>query len=148
MKRHPALEPFSRDHNDGLILARALLEGRPGAAERFREAWGRELSDHFAEEERLLIPLMKEPLAERLVHEHRTIARIGLTLPESASELGHALENHIRWEERELFPEIEQHLTDSQIQWLASETTRLEERRWPDNPRREMLVRRRCESSQ
>lgn len=148
MKRHPALEPFSRDHNDGLILARALIEGRPGATERFREEWDRELSDHFAEEERLLLPLVTEPLAERLVHEHRTIARFGLTLPESALDLGRALEAHIRWEERELFPEIERHLTDSQAAWLAEETARLEEKRWPDNPRRELLVRRRYQSSQ
>ena len=69
MKRAFALEPFSRDHNDGLHLARTLKEERPAAPALAREAWEGELADHFAEEERLLGPLASGDSAKRLAQE-------------------------------------------------------------------------------
>jgi len=79
MKRHPALQPFSRDHNVGLVLARSLQTApdngaRHEVARKLLEAWDVELKDHFSEEERLLGPLASEGMAERLRHEHRVIA--------------------------------------------------------------------------
>lgn len=143
MKRHPALEPFSRDHNGGLILARALIECRPGAAEEFRKAWDRELADHFDEEERLLGVLAGPSLAERLASEHRHLRGLVAGLPGSGKELGHALDAHIRWEERELFVAIEAGAGEAQLAELAARTQAVEERRWPHSPQRAELVKRR-----
>lgn len=143
MKRHPALEPFSRDHNFGLILARALMEERPNVADQFREAWDRELADHFAEEERLLGPLASPGQRERLIDEHQQIVRLAGGLPESAVALGEALDAHIRWEERFFFPVIEATATEEQLADLMRKTDELEERRWEHEPNRERLVRRR-----
>lgn len=143
MKRHPALEPFSRDHNTGLILARALIEARPGVETQFREAWARELADHFAEEEELLGPLCSEAALAQLRAEHARIAELGARLPESATELGNVLEAHIRWEERVLFVEIESNHDGTALSDLMERTIEMERRRWPHDGHRERLVRRR-----
>jgi hypothetical protein len=143
VKRHPALEPFSRDHNDGLILARGLQLAREGADKEFKRAWDVELRDHFAEEERLLGPLAESGMRDQMMSEHRTIERLMGLLPMSGPELGDALHDHIRWEERALFPAIEASATPEMLRSLAEETDRLEQRRWKQDSRRETLVRRR-----
>lgn len=144
MKRHPALEPFSRDHNDGLILARSLQLGRPRADEDARRAWDTELRDHFDEEVRLLSPLMDEAQRTRMVQEHREIERLIRSLPDEMARLGDLLHDHIRWEERELFPWIESHASDEQLVALARATEPMEERRWEIDARRKTLVSRRA----
>lgn len=142
MKRHLCLEPLSRDHNDGLILARHLdLEGAE-ALPSFRSAWEGELRDHFAEEERLLIPLCSREDAERLLREHLAIASLAetATTADEARRLGVLLHDHIRWEERELFGRIES-APEATLRSLAEETKRIERRR--ENPLRAELVARR-----
>lgn len=143
MKRHRALEPFSRDHNDGLILARHLAEGRASAIADARAAWEDELRDHFAEEERLLTHLVEPQIAARLRSEHAAIAERILALPLDPVGLSEALTKHIRWEERELFPTIEATAGEAQLAELERETEVLEARRWVNDKRRGELVRRR-----
>jgi len=140
MKRHPALEPFSRDHNTGLILARALIEKRPDAGEDLLRAWQSELKDHFREEERLLAPLATRESAFRLRQEHARIADLVARLPASGPALGTALEQHIRWEERQFFPEIQATAPEEALRLLSAETDRLEERRWEHGANRRRLV--------
>ena len=142
MKRAFALEPFSRDHNDGLHLARALKEERPEAPALAREAWERELADHFAEEERLLGPLAGRD-SERMHEEHGLIAQLIGELPSSCLALGQALEDHIRWEERVLFPAIESRMTPDEEATLAQEALKMEHRRWETCPSRAEIVKRR-----
>lgn len=147
MKRAFALEPFSRDHNDGLHLARALKEERPNAPALAREAWERELADHFAEEERLLGPLAGADSA-RLYEEHRQIEQFISELPTSCVPLGQALEDHIRWEERLLFPAIESRMTPDEAANLAQEALKMEHRRWATCSRRAENVQRRLDRLQ
>lgn len=142
MKRALALEPFSRDHNDGLHLARVLKENRPDAASMARDAWKRDLQDHFTEEERLLGPLAGE-FSARLYTEHQEIERLIGELPGSCAELGLALEKHIRWEERVLFPAIEASLTAEEEENLLKEALKMEHRRWEACPSRAEIVQRR-----
>lgn len=144
MKRAFALEPFSRDHNDGLHLARALREERPDAPALARAAWERELADHFAEEERLLGPLAGED-SMRLHDEHRLIEQLLGELPGSCLALGQALEDHIRWEERVLFPAIESGMTPDEEATLAQEALKMERRRWETCPCRAEIVQHRLD---
>lgn len=142
MKRHPSLEPFSRDHNDGLILARRLDQLRAAALAEFAEAWEGELRDHFAEEERLLGPLCPLEAKERLLREHAEIEALGKSAltDEEARRLGDLLHDHIRWEERELFREIESRATSAALASLAHASIPLERRRGKANPKRAELV--------
>lgn len=153
MKRHPSLEPFSRDHNTGLILARQLgiAAAVAPAVAAFVAAWRDELKDHFDEEERLLGPLCRPEEQIRLKEEHdriRALAALGEkeALDEAGSRgLGQLLDEHIRWEERVLFPSIEAHASEEDLAALAAETDKLEQRRGElaTNARRKELVERR-----
>jgi mannose-6-phosphate isomerase-like protein (cupin superfamily) len=155
MKRHPSLEPFSRDHNVGLVLARRLSE-QPEQANslgEFLAAWHDELEDHFHEEERLLLPWCDPESRDRMVGDHRSIADLASRaekeeLPrDEVQRLGQLLNDHIRWEERSLFPALERDLDEAQLQAIGSDTADLEARRagsaW--SPRRGELNERRRE---
>ena len=143
MKRHPALEPFSRDHNTGLILARALQQAQESASDDARQAWDRELRDHFDEEVRLLGPLMSEAQRTRMTQEHGEIERLIASLPKNRDRLGDLLHDHIRWEEREVFPWIEANASPDQLADLAKAAEPMEVRRWETDARRKTLVSRR-----
>ena len=142
-KRHGSLIDLSHDHHHGLALALRLKQGdnallsdgwthdRVEQARRVGRFYRVELQPHFAAEERALFPAMRQhasvstPLIDELVAQHRTleesIERIALA---EASEvglelvrLGKLLEQHIRAEERELFPIFEEHFpTDLAVQ--------------------------------
>jgi iron-sulfur cluster repair protein YtfE (RIC family) len=143
MKRHPALEPFSRDHNLGLILARKLQHPESNAVEEFLTAWDLEIASHFVDEEELLMPVIpEEALATRLLDEHRLIRNLVACLPRTAEQVGSKLEAHIRWEERSLFPAIESGASDSDMRELARRTNEVERQRWKSGlmPDRERLA--------
>jgi mannose-6-phosphate isomerase-like protein (cupin superfamily) len=157
MKRHPALEPFSRDHNVGLILARELMRGDEGVGDKLIAVWKDEMRDHFDMEEELLSPLASEQSVVRLIAEHRAFAEVvaqiesGKDIPVLA-KAGALLDAHIRWEEREFFPEIEQTATPTQLAQLAKATDEIENRRADSKwaPRRgELMARRKstCDSA-
>ena len=159
MKRHPSLEVFSRDHNVGLILGRKLEQAssqdeasRREAARSLLQYWNDELADHFVEEERLLIGLIPEfELSERMIQEHSAFSNSVACLAGSSIEpallarTGNQLTDHIRWEERVLFPAIERTATAEQLRDLGLQTETVENRRsnstW--SPRRGELVKKR-----
>ena len=119
MRRHPALEPFSRDHNDALILARKLIEGRPGAVAELERLWIADLQPHFAAEERLLLPFLSQDEAHRLLAEHAALAQ-AIAAPANPQGAGRLLHDHVRWEERTLFPAVEARLPPGDMAALAS----------------------------
>lgn len=140
-RRHDALIEFSRDHSLGLVIAKHLIESaqksehdRASAVTEMIKAWRSNLSEHFREEERLLSPVIRaDGLRERLVREHAVI-RTYVDMAEMfanndvdpawASAAGLMLRRHIQWEERELFPAIEDSLSDGELQDLAKHTAR------------------------
>nr|CAA9232559.1 hypothetical protein AVDCRST_MAG63-1033 [uncultured Armatimonadetes bacterium] len=140
MKRHPSLQPLSRDHQGGLVQAKRLQEAadageaaRERAAAGFARAWRDEIEDHFRVEERLLLPLLEARPVEsaRLREEHRTLRELaeaasGAAAPDTLRELGSRLHDHIRWEERELFPLLERTLTQEQLTALEEPLARVE----------------------
>ena len=158
MRRHPALEPFSRDHNVGLVLARELSRGDEGVGQKLVAIWRDEMRDHFDAEEELLSHLGSPESAERLIDDHRIFADY-VTQIEAGNEdgvlltrAGALLAEHIRWEEGEYFPEIEKAATDAQLAQLMKSTAQLEERRASSQwaPRRgELMARRKtvCDSA-
>lgn len=124
IKRHPTLQPISREHFAGLVLVRRMREAiedgssdaRKNAATLLAKAWQEELEGHFADEETLIGDLIKPSEKARLIEEHRSLerrARMAMAFDEPPSsdwlkETATMLEEHIRWEERELFPSAEQ----------------------------------------
>lgn len=148
MKRHHALEPFSRDHYGGLVVARHLKE-KPGSESiaELMQVWNGEMEDHFREEELTLSPLAPPEMAARLYRDHDDIRALVATAArnlseEDAVELGHRIHDHIRWEERELFPALE---ADERLIDIEPAAEAMELRRQDSGlyPRRAELVQRR-----
>ncbi|MDE0032501.1 MAG: hemerythrin domain-containing protein [Deltaproteobacteria bacterium] len=147
-KRHPSLIPLSHDHHHGLALAlrcrkHALGQINPGdptameacAAEASR-FFNENLTAHFEAEETVLFPLMAaheecRELVARLEGEHRTFARLvadagGPGGPRKfLFDFGDLLEQHIRSEERQLFPAFEALVPDAEAERAGREIKRL-----------------------
>jgi iron-sulfur cluster repair protein YtfE (RIC family) len=130
MKRHETLAPLSRDHHEALILAQLLKKDAPAyknlPTETNEEAayavnfFITHLEKHFLQEENMLQQVKTyneeiEKLTEEIINEHQYLKTIFLSLDKADNlsvtldVLGTALENHIRKEERILFPLIQQH---------------------------------------
>lgn len=147
LPRHPALQPLSREHFGGLVLARDLLrfsadDATPGqrraVLRRLAPAWMEDLEPHFVDEERLLGPLItSHENFRRLIAEHREIERLvreGRVAadaeadpdPAALRRLGQLLHDHIRWEERVLFPAVEAAMSAADAEQVAQRTAEVE----------------------
>ena len=147
-KRHPALVPLSHDHHHGLALAlrcrkHALGQLNPGDATALEACvaeasrfFNENLLVHFEAEETVLFPLMtaheeSRELVARLEGEHRTFARLvadagGPGGPRKfLFDFGDLLEQHIRSEERQLFPAFEVLVPDADAERAGREIKRL-----------------------
>jgi hemerythrin-like domain-containing protein len=133
MKRSAALTPLSRDHHQALAVALALTRAdqatASNAVERFRGYWESHGRQHFAIEEAVLIPALPSTdaewtrLCERMTSEHRRLRALASTLDggrvDRVVELGTLLRDHVRFEEREVFPYLEAQLDASTLEELG-----------------------------
>jgi hemerythrin len=113
--------------------------------------WDEDMKDHFKEEERLLLPLAPVEAGARMLREHQEIRHAVKSIrdaefdPEAARSLGHRIHDHIRWEEREFFPNVEK---SPDLESIAAETNAMEERRHnPAHPFRAEQVARRAKGN-
>jgi len=142
MKRHTALYSLSHDHHQGLILAQQIKKGAPqykgmpptveGKRDYTIQFYNSELKRHFANEEEILFPAVKNKNAEldrkiaEIISEHRKMETLIRDLEKTdrfenvLDELGHLLEKHIRKEERELFVRIEEVLNENELESLST----------------------------
>jgi hypothetical protein len=136
MKRDPALAGLSRDHHQALAVAlklrRAAGDTAGAARAAFLEFWERDGHQHFRIEEDVLLPafagfgdahhpLVARALCEHAVIRHRAGVMAGERLPpvEALHELGAMMAEHVRLEERELFPLIEESIPAPELAQLA-----------------------------
>jgi len=142
MIRHKALYSLSHEHHHGLMLAQLIkadspkyknlpktIKGKKSYTLRFYEE---KLIPHFKKEEEILFPLSKgktsavDKLVDELVDQHNSIASLIKRIKASDSpgnelnELGSILEMHIRKEERELFPKVQEVLSEHKLKELES----------------------------
>jgi hemerythrin-like domain-containing protein len=134
VKRAEALRPLSREHLEALLVSKKLREADDleVAAEAFLDFWVSDGRAHFRVEEEVLLPgwamHAKVDPAEvhRMLDEHLSIRREALRLEageatlEDARALGNLLHDHVRFEERQLFPRIEADLDDADLSRLAA----------------------------
>lgn len=142
MKRHPVLQPLSDDHHRALILARRLrgtaAEDTPidleGLASEVRRTYEADLEPHFAVEEEALLPALRDvglqALVDRTLADHARIRALIANVWTDATvrELGALLERHVRFEERELFPEAEQALAADVLEAIGRRTAPMDRR--------------------
>jgi hypothetical protein len=146
LTRHPALQPFSRDHHAGLVRSQQLLRAARGSADdrraalaAFLAAWTVDIETHFDDEDRILGSLLGDDQRHHLAAQHREIRSLvqharGLGPQDDPGEewlsgLGQKLNDHIRWEERQLFPAVEQAVCPKVLEQLGEVTVRVEQSR-------------------
>ena len=139
IKRHEAIVSFSKDHHFGLLLVWKIRQGLQNAISPERignyvlHVFQEDLSKHFQEEEELLFVRLPENDVLRIKAEddHAGICRIIAGIDENRqdvallTQLANDLENHIRFEERELFNHLQAALTVDALESIA--------RRFPNN---------------
>lgn len=129
LKRHKALQPFSREHHHGLLLSWKIRTGFSKNIETERiktyADWffENELIPHFELEETHIFPLLDadHELIKRALAEHRRLRRLfndDQDIEKSLHKIEEELEQHIRFEERILFPEIQKNATEAQLELI------------------------------
>ncbi|MEP7110651.1 MAG: hemerythrin domain-containing protein [Ferruginibacter sp.] len=126
IKRHIALQSISHDHHFGLLLCWKIKTGLnkgidPARIKKFCNFFYEiHLNNHFIAEEKYIIPVLDkdDELIKQAMKEHHLLRKLfedvqvniqNLTLIEKH------LEEHIRFEERELFKMIEDVATEEQL---------------------------------
>lgn len=127
MRRHTALQPLSREHHHGLALCRKIRQGfeQEVAHERIKQYadwfWLNHLVVHFEVEEKYVFPILgnEHKAVKRALAEHRRLKRLFNETKEVAKSLiliEEELADHIRFEERVLFNEIQSFASPEQLQ--------------------------------
>ncbi len=124
MKRDPRLWRLSAEHHHALVLARNLAalvgDGRANeAARQLVEHFDRELEPHFRVEEVLILPALRAAgevaLADRTVADHAFLRALAAAAAagrcDDVATFAERLTEHVRFEERELFPCCEARLS-------------------------------------
>jgi hemerythrin-like domain-containing protein len=142
VRRDQSLKTLSRDHHQALFAAQRLRRAGDADVEaralEFLEFWRDRGRRHFRIEEDVLLPAYErfasasEEAVVRVLTDHVTIRRRAADLEQgerqlaSLHELGTLLDEHVRHEERVLFPLIEQALPASELESLARAMDRAE----------------------
>lgn len=136
MKRHNSIAPLSRDHHIGLLCCWKIRQGIKKAIEieRLRVYilyfWSTHLAEHFREEEELLLSDAKDELCIQAVQEHQQLKLLvgkieSVAVIEDIMAFAVLLNAHIRFEERVVFPYLEESIKENELAWIGD---RLKER--------------------
>ena len=128
IKRSKELAPLSREHHDGLLFAWKIKQGLANGTScetlcnYTRWFWSNHIKPHFKDEEKVLVKFLPKdnPMVRQMFKEHAQIRDLVISLdkePDTSSLqlLAEFINNHIRFEERELFAYAEQTLTSEQL---------------------------------
>lgn len=146
MKRIAALRTLSTDHHHGLLLAHKAKQAATAASQNtdHQEIWSalldhaaQVLESHFKIEENCVAAALDAlndpqitPLVKRLFTEHATLRTLlSAESPRNTANLKHLgelLEQHIRFEERELFEVAQKRLDPQTLEMIADACSRQE----------------------
>lgn len=131
-KRHPSLQPLSRHHHHALVVAQMLIlqqEPQEEIKDKLKDFWVNGGREHFREEEEYLLPeyakyqSLDRPEIYGLLVEHVKIRSLisGICADGNLGkmkELGEMLKEHIRKEERVVFPMIQEGVPEESLRKL------------------------------
>jgi iron-sulfur cluster repair protein YtfE (RIC family) len=130
IKRNKDLQPFSRDHHHSLLLCWKIRTGfsKGVSTERIKQYvdwfFEQHISPHFEMEEKYLFPILgdQHELVKKAISEHKRLGRLCAdteTINESLSLIQEELEQHIRFEERVVYNEIQKIATEQQLKIIS-----------------------------
>jgi iron-sulfur cluster repair protein YtfE (RIC family) len=135
IKRNKHILQLSKDHHFTLLFSWKIRQGLKHGADAGRIKkyvqyfWQRDMQAHFREEEEILFAPVKDGKVQRAIDDHRKIKELidhlQLSATEEASQqlsaLADAVDAHVRYEERELFPHLEKILTEAQLETIGAQ---------------------------
>lgn len=119
IRRHEALKPLSREHHHGLLLCWKIRQGiklnvAPDRMKSYTDWFKTQyLYPHFEAEEKYVFPVLgdENQLIKKALAEHRRLKRLfnqKSDIVKALSLIEEELDNHIRFEERVVFNEVQQ----------------------------------------
>jgi len=143
LKRNSFIQPLSREHHHALLLCWKIKNGLSKGVASYRIKkytdwfYKYHLEPHFSLEEKVLFPILgnKNGLVIQAIREHRLLSRLFAeadNVEDTLKKIEGTLKQHIRFEERVLFNEIQNKATEKQLQTLSQIHT---EEKFKDNPK-------------
>jgi hemerythrin-like domain-containing protein len=135
LKRNGNIVKLSRDHHASLLFCWKIRQGVKFHVEKNRMIkyvkyfWDHHFSTHFREEEEFLFAPVKNDEVQKAIEDHQKIKifidKIGVAGMEKEEdvllELADTVDDHIRFEERVLFPHLQEELSDEQLQKIGEQ---------------------------
>ncbi|MDP3946579.1 MAG: hemerythrin domain-containing protein [Lutibacter sp.] len=130
IKRHLALQEYSKDHHQALLLCWKIQVGfsKGIAAERIKaySDWFYEnhILEHFQKEEKYMFPVLgsEHKLIVQALEEHKILLALftdTAQIEDSLKQIQTLLKAHIRFEEQILFNEIQSAATPQELEKIA-----------------------------
>ena len=135
LKRDENLLKLSRDHHAGLLFCWKIRQGVKYhvAVERMieyiRYFWDHHFATHFKEEEEFLFAQIRDKEVQKALDDHQKIKTFidqvsvsGMENEEDVLlELADTVDDHIRYEERVLFPHLQEKLSEDQLKTIGEQ---------------------------
>ena len=143
IKRHISLQALSREHHSGLLLSWKIRQGftfgvTPVRIKKYTDwFWRYHLKAHFEFEEKYIFPILDKDhqLIQRALREHKELKRLFTAVNQAESNLTlikDKIVEHIRFEERILFQEIEAEATTEELKRIEKEHSKPITKEWND----------------
>lgn len=135
IKRNVNIVKLSQDHHASLLFCWKIRQGIKYHIEfdRLKQYveyfWNTHFSEHFKEEEQFLFKSFIDENVEKAIEDHHKIkeliSKLSYEIPgkrnELLSELADTVNQHVRFEERILFPHLEKKLSDEQLEIIGTQ---------------------------
>jgi len=135
IKRNVNILKLSKEHHFSLLFCWKIRQGlkRETAKERIikyaQYFWDHHLDAHFREEETILFAPLKDEWVQKAIEDHKQIKHQLDELPGSTEanakqrlmQLANLVDDHVRYEERKLFPHLEKTLSKEQLEAIGKQ---------------------------
>jgi hemerythrin-like domain-containing protein len=128
IKRSKYILPLSREHHFTLLFSWKIRQGLKNNIDTDRIIkyvdyfWQQHMREHFRQEEELLFNKIKDEFTMKAVADHEQIRemiqRLQVTVSKQTllAELAEVVDDHVRFEERTLFPHLEKNIPEAVLQ--------------------------------
>ncbi|HEY5367939.1 MAG TPA: hemerythrin domain-containing protein [Hanamia sp.] len=135
IKRNENIIKFSRDHHASLLFCWKIRQGVKHhididrMLDYLRYFWTKHFAPHFGEEEAFLFAPLKDDKVLKAMDDHKSIKESIEALhatklhgtEEKLLELADMVDEHVRYEERILFPHLESTLSHEQLKHIGTQ---------------------------
>lgn len=132
IKRNENIVKLSRDHHTTLLFCWKIRNGlkngaEPGRIVKYVQYFKNlHMLPHFNQEEEILFAPVKDEQVQKALDDHKyilqqidEIGHVGTGIESKLMLLADTVDNHVRYEERELFPHLEEVLSNEQLEEIG-----------------------------